>query len=509
MDNKSSSPFRDYYFNRAQLENNKTEYLSFLSALRVFVNAIRDYKKGEILSTKDFVEFVKVHNENNIELNDVGPFAKLDQAVNFMTVHKAKGLEFETVFILSVIDSVWGKESRANKLAMPLNLKLKSDSEDNDDDCLRLFFVALTRAKKNLYISSFAQKDDGKEANKLKFLSGTENEEKLKLIDKNYNQKNESIVPDATLVLESSLLENQNPPVEFVADEKELLKTLVKDYKISVTHLNNFLDLTNGHGAENNYGPLYFLENNLLRFPSGKSLSGSFGSAIHFALERAIKNFKKSESSKIDKIVSEQDLFKWFEQSLKREKMSKIDFAKYYERGVFALKKFWQENKDDFKVSDWSEFSFANEGVKIGQAVLNGKIDRISQTEKGILEVFDFKTGKALRKWGKDIKSINYKRQLIFYKILVENSKSFGDQFVVPKGELVFIEPDENGELTRLALEIDSDEVEKLKSLLDIVYTKIISLEFLDEEFLQKLYKYPKTIEGNQQFEHDLLNGLI
>jgi DNA helicase-2/ATP-dependent DNA helicase PcrA len=62
--------------------------------------------------------------------------------VSFMTIHSSKGLEFETVIIAGVSDSV-----------------IPDRSGDLEEE-RRLFYVALTRAKENLYIISLMN-DDG------------------------------------------------------------------------------------------------------------------------------------------------------------------------------------------------------------------------------------------------------------------------------------------------------------------------------------------------------------
>ena len=60
-----------------------------------------------------------------------------DDYVNLTTVHSAKGLEYKTVFVLDLIDGVTPKTE---------------ENTDEDNEELRCLYVALTRAKKNLYL---------------------------------------------------------------------------------------------------------------------------------------------------------------------------------------------------------------------------------------------------------------------------------------------------------------------------------------------------------------------
>jgi DNA helicase-2/ATP-dependent DNA helicase PcrA len=62
--------------------------------------------------------------------------------VNLMTIHSAKGLEFDTVFVAGVEDAI-----------IPHGRALE-ESEDNIEEERRLFYVAITRAKRKLYLTS-------------------------------------------------------------------------------------------------------------------------------------------------------------------------------------------------------------------------------------------------------------------------------------------------------------------------------------------------------------------
>ena len=59
--------------------------------------------------------------------------------VTLTTMHSAKGLEFDTVYLISVIEGLVPHE--------------KSTTEQELEEELRLFYVGLTRAKNNLFIS--------------------------------------------------------------------------------------------------------------------------------------------------------------------------------------------------------------------------------------------------------------------------------------------------------------------------------------------------------------------
>jgi DNA helicase-2/ATP-dependent DNA helicase PcrA len=475
---KFHSPFKEYYFSRENFEKNKAQFLTFLSSLRVFVGALREYKQGTLLRVSDLVEFVDLHEKNNIRVSDTSPFVSGNDAVTLLSAHKAKGLEFDTVFTLSCQDEVWAGRGMSSKLPFPKNLLL-APAGDTLDDKLRLFYVALTRAKRHLYMTSYEMGENGKESLPLQFLvdadttmeSGEIKEEK----------SNEIILFDAWKAVLA-------PP--FIADEEALLRSLLDEYQMSVTHLNNFLDVTRG-------GPQTFLEHNLLRFPQAKSPSGGYGSAMHGTIEKVYTFLRRTGD-----MPAHEEIFSWFEEGLLHERLSARDHRHFSKQGHDALSAYLKERGTIFSPDHKIEVDFKNQGVVLGDARITGKIDKMI-LDGHEMRVVDFKTGKTFDDWetpraDEKVKLYKYRRQLIFYKILVENSRDY-NSFKVNEGALEFLEPDKQGRIHDLVAEITEEETERTKRLIEAVYGKIIALDLPDTS------GYVQDLEGIKRFEEDLL----
>ena len=172
-----------------------------------------------------------------------------------------------------------------------------------------------------------------------------------------------------------------------------------------------------------------------------------------------------------------------------------------------ALSKFYAARSSEFLQVGESERDFRSQGVMLGRIPITGKIDRITKQDRE-LTVHDFKTGKAASSWSgrsldEKVKLWNYRRQLVFYKLLVENARDYAGQQVV-MGRLEFVEPDKaTGKLLQLELIIEPEETERLTALVAAVHRKIINLDFPDTT------RYAQDLSGIQTFEDDLLSERI
>ena len=120
------------------------------------------------------------------------------------------------------------------------------------------------------------------------------------------------------------------------------------------------------------------------------------------------------------------------------------------------------------------------------------------------IKIVDYKTGKAINSlskssggWNEKIKAINYRYQLMFYKLLVENSKKYSDYKVV-EGSIQFIEP-VDGEIIVLYLDYDNAEIEVFKKLISSVWRHIMALN------IPNVSAYSPDLSGRLEFESYLI----
>ena len=490
------SPYKDYYFSKKNLSNN--EYLLLLSNLTVIRQHLRERQNGhqDLLRLKDLIDFKLAYENANEKLINTSPFTTKSDSVNLLTAYGSKGLEFEYVFIIGAVDDIWGQKTRSksSNISWPLNLEILKRAGQTKDEKLRLFYVALSRSKHTLYITSHSQDYSGKTKSTLEFLEEYEDEEKIispNINNKEVVQNNNEELEDVES-LEAFWTDRHLEPLND-SEINEILKNRLVNYQISPTDINHFIDIIN-------YGPESFHINKVLRFPQGSSIEATYGNIVHSTLEIALNHFKKSKQN-IDKEV----VLDIFNKQLAKKKLSKEQFIQISERGRIELSNFTNQWIQNFSTSSLAEVDFRNEGCFIEEAHLTGKIDQIIIDEENKeLKLIDFKTGKPHSKWSKNINLHKYRQQLLFYKFLIENSKRFKN-YKLREASLVFISPDEYGLINELSITFDNDQVNKeltnLAKLITSLYRRIKEIDYPD------IGRFDKNYKGVISFEKWLIDN--
>lgn len=489
------SPFYEYFFGGSKIKE-PSRYWDLLSNLTILRQKLRDHNNSyqQILYVSDFIEFINAHKLADIKVLNTNPYNEATEAIQVMTAYKSKGLEFDHVFLIGCNDQVWGSSSKkqTNKIALAKNLAYIRYQGSSDDERLRLFYVASTRAKHCLYLLSYVNDFTSKRQTPLQYLaehtSDTGDTISPLIEEGHVVHKNELAVPDLDNLAQYWTTKHSNSKT--ITPLKAILKQRLDHYQLSPTHLNSFTDIINS-------GPEAFFVNTILRFPKAPSIPTEYGDAIHKIIEWIGKSTNESGT-----VPSEQTIYEKYEDILQRKLIPREEYNNYYEKGINTIQAYLRKHHNNLiKNNILYEQNFKDEGVIVGKAHLSGKIDKlIVDDESKTITIVDYKTGKIFDKWKEGEAVLHkYKQQLYCYKLLVEGSNKYKN-YTVKDAYLEFMQPTKTGELTELHITFNEDEMKNIKKLIRAMWKNVQELNFPDIE------QYPKTIKGIIEFEKYLTN---
>ncbi len=399
--------------------------------------------RREVVSLKEVVAQFALLKEYGLTLE--APLLKTTTAaVQVMTAHKAKGLEFEVVVLPHLTDNVWGG-SRGRAAAFDLPIR-KHEVEDEkaltEDDERRLLYVAITRAKRRLLCTHAAVGIDGREFTPSRFLATLES----------------YLMPCAIADFEAEFLPLTGlVPAPHITLGAEFLRTALTERGWSATAFNNYKK-----------SPWEFIYKNVLHIPSIKTPELQFGTAIHAVLERVVQTWVTEKALPADAVIEA-----WLATALQKNALSDSEYTRLHERGMKAIFGYLTTLEAALSTGStaWSEHSVTATlptGITdFPEVVLTGNFDRLDIGSDGmVVRVVDYKTGKP--KTRGEIEGTtktsdgNYKRQLVFYALLLSLQE---DERLVTKNTLLsFVEPDVKGVVHEEAFTITSEEIEALKA---------------------------------------------
>lgn len=463
-----------------------------LFAIHSLFGAIKQYvATHRSFGLDDFLQTISTMQEHKLSI-PIQDFVVTKNRVALSTAHSAKGKEWQYVFVMGVVDKKWGNNSKKDLLPLPESILLTVDvskKEKNEDD-RRLFYVALTRASKQVYVSWAKTKTDGRELLHSMFV--TELEGHLQLLTK---RQIADLDTNSEKFLETFLSVSTLQKLNYSQDEKEFFTQLVQEFKLSVTALNNYLR-----------DPHEFLVNSLLKVPRAKTPILSFGTAVHYALEI----FYTKLQAGIE--LSLPELNQQFENALRREFLSEADFKERLQHGKDVLLFYYTEvlqRKIQLQDSGAIQPLFVEKffGGMLHQTVLfdgsqeirlSGRMDRVDLIDKNkkSVRVIDYKTGSpksenviigqsGTTEYSERELALpetirgRLQRQMVFYKLLAQLDTTF--DYSVEQVEFDFVEPGGSHKDTHItrSFKISDKAVEDLKELIIIVMREIRALAFL------------------------------
>lgn len=316
------------------------------------------------------------------------------EGVQLLTVHAAKGLEFETVYLIGVTQRSWSA-GRGRGRSVPEALSAASDLPP-DHEFRRLMYVAVTRAKRQLVVSAAAATAGGAKQMVSPFIG--------------------ELLGTSDLGIEQIQAQAKN------AEPSELMTKLQRFYPMNTLLQADRLPFETGDGwlelsvtalGGYDFCPFEFYVQDVLKIsqPMGPQLS--FGSALHRVFERYYKAKLAGAVATLDELQHCLDEG-WSVAGYSDKAAADADLALAH-RTVAA---FYKREEREQRVIIGSEVPVRFE-IPEAKLRLRGKIDALFDRQDGY-EIRDFKTGRTKTDAEKLAKSAKDNFQLRSYALVCE-----------------------------------------------------------------------------------------
>jgi len=355
--------------------------------LAKFFNIVRDF---ELVAQEDRVIYFTNYLNLLIEAGDDPPTVEADldtDAVNVLTIHKAKGLEFRVVFLVSLVNGRFPVPRRRQPIELPdaLIKEILPSGDFHLQEERRLFYVGMTRAKEALYFTSASDYGGQRLRRISQFI--------IEALGKEVAEKEK---------IKTKAIEEIRRFAPAIAAKKTKKEKLPADKVISLSyyHIDDYLTC-----------PLKYKYVNILRVPIMEHHTVVYGRAMHeavckfFQYKLAGKNMELSEL--LDTFSKSFDPQGFLDEKHQEER---------FRIGSDALARFYhsENTKDTKPLYIEKAFSFMQENNKIA-----GRFDRID-IEQGQAVIIDFKTSQISRQEDADRRT-KESLQLVLYALAYKN----------------------------------------------------------------------------------------
>lgn len=465
-------------------QENKHEMLEDLNA---FFREIKNMTHHDpTFDLRRCIEMIELLEAFQIRVEPIS-IAHNDAHVVLTTSHKAKGREWEYVFVPGFTTS-WDKRDHGRVSLVPEEVLAETplDKKEELEDSRRLIYVMLTRAKKEIVFSNPEMLDvtgQNKVAQRSAFCSELPPEYMVQ-------EKSHGVtLQEETEILTSTL--RKGPEVSLTVNTfEEYVHMRCKHMVINSTNFNRYIA-----------SPLEFILFDVLQVPRALTTAQIVGSAIHSVIEKWYSPLPTTLARKVtgaydyllEQGVGQQEASRW-----------KDDMQKMLERFELFAKVVART-----PISTEVLLGSKHTPLRLGKVPLSGRLDRIDDLDEKTLQVIDYKTSRdkseneirALRQSDLDptekqftqIKGPLY-RQLLFYKLLLDLNPTVTKK--VESGAFWFLGPSATAAPKPRVLSLPDEHVKELKEHIQLMYRSI-----QDPAFIRTI---PWELEALQFSSHGL-----
>ncbi len=326
-------------------------------------------------------EFVK-HLDALIEAGEDPAVAEADietPAVRILTVHKAKGLEFPVVFLVNLVQEKFPSRRRRDALEMPLELikDVLPAGDHHQQEERRLFYVGVTRARRELYLTSASDYGGARQRKVSQFV--------LEALD---------LPRDATRPFKARPVEEIEgfaPPAE---SEGALLTPLAPDAELLISHkqIDDYQTC-----------PLKYFNVHVQRIPIRRHHAVAYGAVVHKVVEYYLTRRAVGNYTPVDDLLAIYERA-WAGEDIlhdrpgaSREPAEGFLTREHEEArkaaGRDALRRFWSQEEADGVKPTYVEKEF---GFTLGPNRVRGRYDRVDEDLLGAV-IIDYKTSEVTR----------------------------------------------------------------------------------------------------------------
>lgn len=350
-----------------------------------FAQFVRDWEpKSETQKLAEFVEYLDLYEQAGGQINleeETG-----QDAVQLMTVHAAKGLEFDHVFILKLTRGNFPKGARPALLEFPDDL-MKEERPRGDfhvQEERRLFYVALTRARARLTLTAIV---DNKRNKPSPFLDDVLEDPVIARRDIERLAPNESAGPKPSAAgspasdsAQSDLFTGERTSARVFSQ----IHRWAQEYRPPISEP---LALSASAIESYNSCPQKFLFNNVWGLREGPRAAMSFGNTMHTTIKHFVAELRAGRKLPFEEVVA---IFEreWnpagYEDDYQQEEYKKDGLEQLRALHTFLME-VEQEVHDQEKPFE----------LQIdGGILLTGRMDQINRIGGGQYEIVDYKTGR-------------------------------------------------------------------------------------------------------------------